>query len=111
MSFWDRLWDFVGSIGDLLLNAVTAFANAGIQAIIQQGGMHLVDAAQTAVEAAQATGGSGPDKAVAAYNSVKTSMEEKSISVADSVIRFAIEAAVQQLKVDLAAQASQPKPE
>lgn len=101
MSLLDKIWDFFEDVGEAILAVVSSFASAGVRAVADQGGVFLVNSALAAVEAAENTGGSGMSKLDAALDQVKSDVSRKGLAVGESVMRFAIESAVQQLKVEL----------
>ena len=74
------------------------FFEALASSIEASGGQILWDAAKAAVEAAEAQGGGGEDKAKAALASVIAVLEKEGLPIVINAIKGAIEAAVANLK-------------
>lgn len=91
----NRFHDLIHSLHDSALG----FFDAVAQAIEMNGGKVLRDAAMAAVAAAETTGGSGEDKAKAAFASVVAVLEAEGLPVVINAIKGAIEAAVAQMRV------------
>lgn len=68
--------------------------------IMANGGKVLVDAAETAVTAVETTGGTGPEKAAAAFTQVVAVLEKEGIPVVTGAVQTAIQNAYAQLQVN-----------
>lgn len=93
-DFQNKFHDLVHSLRDGSLGFVETLAHS----IEANGGQVLRDAAKAAVETAEATGGSGEDKAKAALASVIAVLEAEGIPVVIAAVKGAIEAAVANLR-------------
>lgn len=97
MTFFTDLQSKIASAFAYLESLVTTFFSAGIKVIAANGGHVLLDAALSAVQAAEATGGSGPAKLAAAQTAVLATLKAEGIPVLQNAVNLAIEGAVAQL--------------
>jgi len=108
-NLWNSIWDVIKLPLEAVLKAAEAFALAGAKSIAINGGLMLIDAATSAVEAMAATDGSGKDKRDAAINAVVAQLESKGVPVVENAVRLAVETAVANLKADIP-ELNQPAP-
>ncbi len=78
------------------------FFSALFQSIAANGGQVLLDAAMSAVIAAEQAGGTGAQKMASAIAAVEAKLAAEGLPVVENAIRGAIEAAVAQLKAQQA---------
>lgn len=93
-DLWDQLTDWIEAVGEDVLDALKPIAKQ----IARSGGMALIAAAQAAVQAAEAAGGSGRDKFDAAQKAVVASLEAQSLPIVLNAVNAAIESAVAAMK-------------
>lgn len=102
MNVFQRALSYVEGFFTEAEKVVSAFVGAFIHNIAANGGPVLVLAAKDAVSAAEATGGSASVKLAAAQAAVIADLTSKGVTVVNSAINGAIEAAVAQLQADAA---------
>lgn len=96
-SFWDNIIDMLEEAWDWS----KPILKATLRQLVIGGGATLISAAENAVQAAQASGGSGNDKYEMAFAAVKQTIKDSGQDVIDSSINLAIEMAVAKLKSEL----------
>lgn len=98
----DVIVGLLEQIGQALLASLFSFAAAGVQAMANEGGDLLKDVVIKAVGAAQDHASEGVDKYKYAFDAATAELTSQGVTVATSVLNFAIEAAVQNLKAEMA---------
>lgn len=96
-SFFARIWVDIVDFFTVSERVVLIFSSSLIHSIAQNGGDILIQAAKTAVDAAEAAGGSGSEKREAAKASIIESLKANGIPLVMNSINGAIEAAVAEL--------------
>lgn len=82
------------SILQRLFNKFIGYLLPAARLLAQAGGDALIDAAKSAVAAAEAKGGTGEEKFIAAKKAVVKSLQKQGIPLVYNAINLAIEAAV-----------------
>lgn len=98
MSFFSDLGDQLKSLVEEALSFVESFFSAAIKAVAENGGPLLVSLAEAGVAAAEAAGGSGSDKAKAAFDSIVAGLQAQGVPVVINAVNIALETAVAKLK-------------
>ena len=100
---WTKIETFLTGILTSAESDIMAFLMGVAKAIESSGGQALILAATTAVQAAEAQGGTGAEKLAAAKDSVTQSLTSQGIVVIEGAVNAGIEAAVAQMKANQAA--------
>lgn len=97
-EFFAKLWDHIEAFFTEAEKIAVTFMSAMATSIAKSGGALLVSAAQAAVVAAEADGGSGEEKLASAKKAVIGTLESEGVAVVMNAVNGAIEAAVAEMK-------------
>lgn len=98
----EKIWDAILSFLKVAYEWALPIFKASLALLLKGGGATLADAAEAAVKAAQAAGGSNDDKYQMAFDAIKQTIESEGKTALDSAINLAIEMSVAKLKTSLA---------
>ncbi len=88
---------FLKNLVASITGAISRFLKPAIASIKEAGGPILIEAARAAVAAAEASGGSGPEKFTQAKKAVQRALRGKGIEAIENAVQLAILAAVAEL--------------
>lgn len=98
----DTIVGLLKAFGEALLAAVFNGFQDLVKSVADNGGQLLLDAADEAVRAAEAAGGTGFEKYDAAFDAIGAKLASEGVAVVGNAVNGAIEAAVAKLKAEVA---------
>lgn len=101
-KIFETIIGLLKAFGEALLAAVFSGFQDLVKSVADNGGQLLMDAADEAVRAAEAQGGSGFEKYDAAFDAIAAKLASEGVEVVGNAVNGAIEAAVAKLKAEVA---------